>query len=605
MFYQRSRKDQISWGNANGQASFSTGPTGGSSCPANTTCGDPLASALLGEFDSFEQDTTRPVGFFRYNQLEFYAQDTWKITPRLTLDYGMRFAWIPPQYDAKNQVALFDPSAYIPTAAVTIDRTGSIVSGSGNPLEGMRFTSDHTLPAGGWNDRGVMPEPRLGFAYDPFGDHKTVLRGGVGMMHDREQGNLLFNTVFSNPRLVKQAALGSGNLASLTNPSIGSGVSDNIVGADRHGQVPTVYSYSFGIQRELAKGTTLDIAYVGTMGRHLVTARNLNTIPYGYTFTAAAQDPANFPGGVVPAAEPGLPPEYQAAGLNFSGQYAYGKQFYSDAPLVPYKGYGAIQYLKFDGTSNYNSLQTSFERRFNQDLTFGVAYTYSKALTTANSDEDLQDPFSPRLVNYGAADWDRTHVFSANYVYDLPKPAKHFGGPKWVSYLTDNYQLSGVTQYMTGTPQTLVDYASPVNAWFEQGAILGSNFAWDNRIPSYVYSLDQSGNPVLPPIGKAVRFPRDAVRTGGMQTWDLSLFKNISLGPGEKYSLQLRLEAYNTFNHPNFNDKYRTITISSPAQWDMTAPYTIAKGTQWGTPADTYGGSGGPRVVQLGAKFYF
>src|SRR6266567_149720 len=84
------------------------------------TLGDPLASALLGDFDSFDQSTARPLGKFRYNQLEFYGQDTWKITSRLTLDYGMRFAWIPPQYDAKNQVAIFNPSLYDPAKAVRL-----------------------------------------------------------------------------------------------------------------------------------------------------------------------------------------------------------------------------------------------------------------------------------------------------------------------------------------------------------------------------------------------------------------------------------------------------------------------------------------------------
>jgi hypothetical protein len=618
MFYQRSRKDQIAWGNVNGQISFGVGPTSGGTCPSGPdtcTLGDPLASALLGSFDSFVQDTARPTGYFRYNQLEFYAQDTWKLTSRLTLDYGMRFAWVPPQFDAKNQVALFDPFAYNPANAVQIDSGGNIIPGTGDPLNGMKFAANHTLPAGGWDDRGVMPEPRFGFAYDMFKDHKTILRGGFGMMHDRVQGNLIFNPVFSNPELVRKASLGAGNLSDLSDPSVGTGVSDNILGASKDGHVPTVYSYSIGIQRELFKGTTLDIAYVGNVARHLVTARNLNTIPYGYTFSAAAQDPANFTGycaspqpgnpctNGVPAVEPGLPSQYAAAGYNFSGQYAYGKQAYTDALLVPYKGYGAIEYLQFDGTSNYNSLQVSLQRRYSKGLTFGVVYTFSHALTTANSDEDLQDPFNPRLVNYGSADWDRRHVFAANYIYDLPNLTKHFGGPKWLSYVTDNYQLSGVTQFMTGAPQTLVDWYSNVNAWFEQGAIQGSNFAWDSRIPSYVYTVDQSGNPVLPPIGSPANWKRDPFRTGGMQNWDLSLFKNIPLK--ERYTLQLRLEAFNAFNHPNFYNKYYNISISAPAQWDMNAPYTISKGAQWGTPADTYGGVGGFRVVQLGAKFTF
>lgn len=602
-FYQRNRKDQISWGNVNGQASFGTRPTSGGTCPGETTCtlGDPLASALLGDFDNFVQDSSRPIGYFRYNQLEFYVQDTWKVTSRLTLDYGMRFAWVPPQYDAKNQVALFVQSAY---------------TGNGDPLDGMKFATDGGLPKGGWDGRGIMPEPRLGFAYDLFGNHKTVLRGGAAMMHDRVQGNLIYNPVFSNPRLVRKASFDAGNIADLSNPNIGSGVSDNILAADKAGQVPTVYSFSFGVQREIGRGTTLDLAYVGTLGRHLVTARNLNTIPYAYTFSRAAQDPGNYtdycadpdPGNLcsdgIPNVEPNLPSEYANAGFTFSGQFAYGKPSYTDSLLVPFKGYGAIEKLQFDATSNYNSLQASLQRRFSKGLTFGAVYTWSKAMTTANADEDLQDPFFPRLVSYGVADWDRTHVFAANYVYDIPGIAKHFGGPKWLSYITDNYQLSGVTQFMTGAPQPLTDWA--VGGWFEQGAILGSNFAWDNRIPSFVFSLDKSGNPVLPAIGQPSHYPRDAVRTGGMQNWDMSLFKNIPIR--ERYSIQLRLEAFNAFNHPNFNRKNYQVNISAPAQWGMDAPYTISKGTPWGTNADTYNSTGGPggfRVLQLGAKFYF
>lgn len=600
-FYQRNRKNQIAWGNVNGQIGFSQGPTSG----GGAYTGDPLASALLGSFDSFVQDTARPMGFFRYNQAEFYVQDTWKVTSRLTLDYGMRFAWIPPQYDAKNQVALFIPSAY---------------TGSGVPLDGMRYASNGTLPKGGWDSRGIMPEPRLGFAWDLFGDHKTVLRGGTGMMHDRVQGNLIYNPVFSNPLLVKKSSLGAGNISDLSNPSTGTGVSDNILAAWKTGQVPTVYTYSLGIQREVAPGTTLDLAYVGSLGRHLVTARNLNTIPYGYTFSYAAQDPANYTAYCaspsagnpcdaqgIPSFEPGLPAEYSAAGFNYSGQFAYGKPNYDDSLLVPYKTYGAIEQLKFDGTSNYNSLQASLQRRFSKGLTAGLVYTWSKSMTTATADEDLQDPFFPRIVNYSAADWDRTHVFAANYVYDLPSITKHHGGPKWLSYITDNYQLSGVTQFMTGAPQKLVDWYATVNGWFEQGAIQGSNFAWENRIPPFVYSIDHAGNPVLPLIGQPNRFPRDAVRTGGMQNWDMSLFKNIPLG-SERYSLQLRLEAFNVFNHPNFNNKNYNVSITAPAQWDMYSGYSIAKGSPWGTPNDTYnstGGPGGPRMLQLAAKFVF
>jgi hypothetical protein len=606
IFYQRNRKDQIAWGNINGQFSFSTDPTAGGTCPGGAgtcTLGDPYASALLGEFQSFSQSTARPRGYFRYNQLEFFLQDTWRITPRLTLDYGMRFAWIPPQYDAKNQVAIFDPNAYDPATAVSITPWGSIVPGSGNPLDGMVFTKNHNVPDGGWNSRGIMPEPRFGFAWDPSGDHKTVIRGGAGMMHDRTQGNLIFNTVFNNPAVVVTPQVSGDNIANL--PSLGSAAASgvtspltNIFGAERGGKVPTVYSFSLGVQREIGAGITLDVAYVGTLGRHLVTSRDINAIPYGYAFTAAAQDPACF-GGTVPAVEPGLPADYAAAGYNFTGQCALGRSSYTNAPLVPYKGYDQISYLRFDGTSNYNSLQVSLQRRFTKHLTFGAAYTWSKSLTTANADQDTQDPFYPRALDYRTASWDRTHVVAINYVYDLPDLAKAAHGPEWLSRITGGFQLSGISEFMTGTPIDLN------NGWsFESGAIDGSNM-W-GAIP-YYYTLDKNGNPVAPSIGIPTRGTRDRLRTGGMQNWDMSLFKNIPLGKNEQRYIQLRLEAFNVFNHPNFENKYYNVNVDSfPNQWNSPSdPIVVSKGANWGQYSSQYGGTGGPRVVQLGAKIYF
>jgi len=601
VFYQRSRKDQIAWGNVNGQLTFGTGPTSPAVCPANTACGDPLASALLGDFNNFDQSTARPLGKFRYNQLEFYVQDTWKIRQNLTLDYGMRFAWIPPQYDAGNQIALFNPQAYDPAKAVTVDDNGNVVPGSGDPLNGMQYTKNGTIPDGGWNSRGIMPEPRLGFAWDMFSDHKTVLRGGVGMMHDRTQGNLIFNTVFNNPALVETAQLGAGNLADLSagGASFGTGTLSNIVGAARDGKVPTVYNFSLGFQHELGAGTTLDVAYVGSMSRHLTTARDINAVPYGTAFTRAAQDPANYPGGVVPAVEPGLPQAYIDAGLSYSGRYAYGRPAYTDTPLVPYKGYSQIQYLEWNGTSNYNSLQASLQKRFGKGLTAGAVYTWSKSLTTANSDQDLQDPFNA-LLDYRAAGWDRTHVFAANYVYDIPGITKHFGGPKWLSYITDNYQWSGVTNFMTGTP-----FDTQNNFSFEAGTFTGGNM-W-GAIP-YPVALDNTGNPLLPPVGQGpVRGSRDTLRNGGMQNWDMSLFKNIPFGSSERYSIQLRLEAFNVFNHPNFENKNYGISVNGPFQYnDPSTPFSVSKASNWGTYSNTYDTSpGGFRVIQLGAKVYF
>ena len=598
VFYQRNRKDQIAWGNVNGQVFFSSGQTAPTGCDGNAnSCGDPFASMLLGSFQSADQSSSRPTGRFRYNQVEFFVQDTWKLTPRFTLDYGMRFAWIPPQYDANNQIALFDPAAYNAASAVQIDSGGNIIAGSGNPLDGIVYSADGTLPQGAWKDRGIMPEPRLGFAWDLFDDHRTVLRGGFGMTHDRVQGNLIYNPVFNNPAVTQTVNLSAGNLADLASaPVVPAGVLSGIVAANPNGKVPTVYSYSLGIQHDFGKGATLDLSYVGTASRHLVTSRDLNAIPYGYAFTKAAQDPANYVGGVVPDVQPNLPAEYAAAGLSFDGTLAYGRNSYTDAPLVPYKGYGQIPYLDWNGTANYNSLQASFQRRFGNGLTFGLVYTWSKSLTTASSDQDMTDPFNP-LLDYRAASWDRTHVFAANYVWQIPGLTKHFGGPHWLSYVTDNFELSGVTNIQSGAP---VDTG---NGWnFENGALTGSNM-WGAI--QYYYALNQQGNPINPSIGLPGRGTRDILREGGLQNWDMSLFKNIPIR--EHYSLQLRLEAFNAFNHPNFaTNNYGYSVNSFPNQWAPGSPVDITRNSNWGTPATSYGTApGGFRVVQLGAKFYF
>ena len=161
-----------------------------------------------------------------------------------------------------------------------------------------------------------MPEPRIGFAYDVFSNNKTILRGGFGMMHDRTQGNLIFNTVFNNPAVVQTASVSANNVVNLPTlqGSFGNGVLSNVLGASRDGKVPTVYSFSLGVQHELGRDMTLDVAYVGTMSRHLVTSRDINVIPYGAAFSKDVQDPdcvdnqdpaqPVFPGGVVPDVQP-------------------------------------------------------------------------------------------------------------------------------------------------------------------------------------------------------------------------------------------------------------------------------------------------------------
>jgi hypothetical protein len=600
-FYQRNRKDQIAYGNFNSQFSFNANCTGPAGCSTGTTSfnGSPFASALVGQFSSFDQSSARPTGYFRYNQLEFYAQDTWQISPRLTLDYGLRFVYIPPQYDAANQIALFTPAKYDPANAVQINpTTGNLVPGGGGLItDGMSYTANGSLPKGGWNSVGLMYEPRVGFAWDFVGDHKSVLRGGFGTSHDREQGNLVFNTVFNNPAVVRTPTIQNANITSIATAAQNTpGVLGNIIGADQSGQVPVVYSFSLGIQHEVGAGITLDVAYVGTMGRHLVTDRNINSIPYGTTFTAAAQNPAMFPGGVVPAVEPNLPPEYAAAGYNFSGRYSYQQNY-----LAPYKGYGQMDYYKFDGTSNYNSLQVSVQRRFTRKLTFGGAYTWAKNLTTSGADQSYVDPFNPRKYSYGEPSYERRNVASINYVYDLPKVSQMLHAPRYVAAITDGFQLSGFADMQGGQPVRNAEYP-PANQLTG-----GSQYS---KTPPYFVGVDARGNLLLPTIGAPNLGAPGSLRQGGLVTWDSSIFKNFNLGAADKGRyVQLRGEFFNVLNHPNFSsrDYGANITLPSCTAAGICTPLSIAKDTNWGQPTGVISPSapGGPRVIQLAAKVYF
>lgn len=597
IFYQRSRKDQPAWGNYNGQFNFNNCATSNNAISCDPSTGSPFASALLGLFSNFDQSSARPRGYFRYNQLEFYAQDTWQVTPRLTLNYGMRFVWIPPQYDAISQIALFDPTSFSRSAAVQIDTNGNPIPDSGNPLEGMKYVATGTLPRGGWNDRGIMIEPRVGFAWDPIGDRKGVLRGGFGMAHDREQGNLVFNPTFTNPMYVTTPAINTPTYLPLsaikTAPQSAPGVLSGILGADRKGQVPTVYSFSLGVQRDLGAGFAMDVAYVGTISRHLVTARDANTIPYGTALTKAAQNPANFPEGIVPDVEPNLPPEYAAAGYSFSGQYAY-----PDNYLAPFWGYNQLEYYKFDGTSNYHALQASLQRRFGHKLTAGAAYTWSKSMTTSTADESYVDPFNPRKYNYQVAGWDRTHVAAINYVYQLPAVARYIGGSRVIGLLTDGYQISGVSNFMTGTPTW--------TPFWVAGSQLSGGRQWSKIPPAYL-GIDSSGKPILPAIGQPYKGTPERLRDGGMQTWDMSLFKNFPLGEN-RGTFQIRCETYNVFNHPNFASHDLGASLNLPSYSNgVYTPESVSLDSGWKQPTSMWSqaGPGGPRVIQLGARFDF
>jgi len=621
--------------------------------PLNT--GYPFANALVGNYFQYQQASAELRNDFVYNNIEGYIQDTWKVTPRLTLDYGLRLSHYQPMYDEEGQFANFDPkrfdrakavrlyfpvcingastcpsganrravdpallvAGFVPTAANTLPTqfVGTIVPNSGSLTNGIARAADGA-PRGGFESDTILLGPRFGFAFDLTGKQKTVVRGGFGITYDRINSDITIQTI-TNPPNTFTPNLYFGRLNDLASLSGTGGALAplSIFGADTGGELPTVYSYSLGVQHNLGRGTVIDLSYVGNLARHLVRARNLNAIPYGTTFSRAAQDPTRYAGSVVPTAEPSLPAAYSQAGVNFTGANALSNDF-----LRPFPGYGDIQLQSFDAISNYNSLQVGVTRRFSNRLTFGLAYTFSKTLTDANTVGDFTHPYDNRHYDYALASFDRTHVLVVNYVYNLPKVGRYLGDHRLTRAVFDNWQISGISQFVSGTPFELSLsglgaqgsrlFGTPTSQGTSSLAGLQPRFILVGDPRQGANGLQINPNAfAVPGIGDISPKSRFYLRNPGWNNHDVSVFKNFPFGGESKRYLQLRFEFFNVFNHTEFSGiQQGSVTItpgSATPVFNVRGGTGCAATTVLGTCFGEFSATRDPRIIQLAAKVYF
>jgi hypothetical protein len=608
--------------------------------------GDPYANALLGVFTSYTQASQKVATNSVYNTVEGYIQDTWRMTSTLTLDYGLRFSYLGPVHDLNGAEEYFEPSLFDPKQAVrlyepisvngtqrvvdpgniptnlTIANTlptnylGLIVPGSGNPTNGL--ISAKNYPYTGGYQQGVRVAPRFGFAWQPIKD--TVVRGGFGISYDRARTDYSNNEAQSPPNVLTPVlyygSLNNINAAAANGPRATIG----LTAVSPSDTTPNVYSYNLGIQRNVGKGFVVDVAFVGSLGRNLEQVINLNAVPYGATFKASSQNPFLY-NNVIPAVQPGLPPAYAAAGLSFDGVNALTQDF-----LRPYTGYGDISARNNGASSNYNSLQVSVNRRVAHGLNLGVAYTLSRMFITNNTDTDSVNPFNTRAYEYRLAANDQTHNIATNYVYNLPGAAHFVGNGKVAKALLNGWEVAGVSIFRSGTPIELSPSISGVNA----GQVITGSYTFG---PLFYRSADLIVSGVgndgdhlnanalyLGQPGQLAPWPRTYARVPWTNNTDLSLYKNFNVtGDGRKY-LQLRLEAFNAFNHTQFSGYNTSTNLTTAAGATGSAVLNVPNFSQLiitnnlrpagstktlGSYFGEYSGTREQRIVQLAAKFYF
>jgi hypothetical protein len=529
----------------NGTFGFDGRYTRSGSNPANG-----FADLLLGYASSTRRTVGDPHVQNRNVAVSLFYQDDWKVTPHLTFNLGMRWEVQTPPIDRLDALSTF----WMPAAAVVIGGKSGPQTFS-NPLNRNQTLTvpggaDFGIPAGlyrnDWNDYG----PRFGFAWSPA-SRSMVVRGGYGIFYEPIIAAITHTfRDASYPWLVPQsftptAAIpfnGSGVLTTLSNPfpdalATGSTTANAIDLNLRNGYLQ---QWNLGIQHPVGSNMVLDLSYAGSKGTKLIGSRNIN-------------QPALGPGG--------------AATIN---------------ARRPIPAWGNVSQTEDSSSSNYNSFQAKFERRFAAGATFVSAYTWSHALQCCSGAQDNSDL---RTGGRGNASFDIRHRLVNSYSYELPiGPGKHFlsGGSGIASKLVGGWQLAGITTFSTGQAQT-----PSVNGDISN---TGAGSVHPNRVGDGVLPRDQRSVLrwydrsafTVPATGTYGNAGVGFLHAPGINNWDLTLMKNTKIA--EKKNLQFRAEFFNAWNHPQF-----------------LLPSTEITSASFGTITQARDG----RQIQLGLKLYY
>jgi hypothetical protein len=533
VWFERLQSNDSLVQNQYGQASFST-----------------LQDFLNGNIKTFTFAPQATPLSWRSLEGAFFAEDAIKLRPSLELRLGFRGEFTTGWNEAYGRGAnyTFDPTTnFILTQA-----------GTGFPL--LAGSSVFTR-----NNARFLPAPRIGLAWSPLGSKKTVMRAGFGLYYAlndnlsyRLDQNGPFNPVYT-AKNISLSSISPGNIP--TSKISPSGVQPDLL-------TPTVISYTFKIQQQIAPNTTLSLGYIGSHGYHEILSIDANVpVP---TICPASPCPAGYPAGAY----------YNPAG----------------APLANPDVANTTSWFS-EGVSNYNALEVDVNHTFSHGLQFRGVYTFSKALNdgdnmntsiATNSPAFASNPLDPKTADYGRASFDVRHAAVINATYDLPFGRKTAAGENpWWNHLIGNWQISGIETLLSGLPFTPQLGYNPANDGDSRNPIrpsLNPNFTGQLILGGTGHYFNTDA--FLPPLdGTYGNAPRNFLVGPGIAETDFSLLKKFLLT--ERLNLQFRVELFNLFNRTNLNTPNPVVFTSatsepSPTAGVITSTTTTSRQIQFG-----------------------
>ena len=566
IFYNRDDKAQTGTWPMNGSIDFSST----SSMPNDTSNG--IANMMLGNFNNFNQPSAAVYPYFRFWEFDAYAQDSWKVSRRLTLEFGIRIPYMTPTYTVvrggtpggEGTWTLYsvDLSKYNAANAPAFNLTNGFIIG--NPMTVLSKLGLNCDPCSG-TPQGFSPaktfvEPRVGFAYDLFGNGSTALRAGFGMFNERlRQNNFNFGAGGQWPNLYPGTLI-NGNVSTISTAGLlGASAPSQPPGMTiwpTDNTMPTIYSWYAGIQRQLPGRFSLDLSYAGNHAIHLMDQRQVNALPAG-TFLA----------------NPNL-----LKSVNY----------FSNA-LLPYLGWGSLNAIETLAYSRYDAMMFRLSRRFANNFSVNFNYTWSHIMDVADNDSDqINNPFNIRQ-NWANAGYDQPNVFTLDFVYTLPK-VRGALDQRMLRPVLNGWEVSSMIRSQSGMPISITSNGNlqGVNDGSQYVNLIGNPYAGTNAFQW----LNQAAF-ARPLDGQYGDIGRNALHLPAIRNVDAALMKNFNIT--ESMKVTFRCEVFNLFNHPEVWGIQNSFSGDNPGSPLSASDATFGQANAWRDA----------RTLQLALRFAF